>query len=169
MTEIVTMTSGPLSLVIGLPTAGMPEIISFGLKAATGRIWRDDMRSSRVNGMDEAGPSAVLLPTGGLGYFGWPAISGHRDGRDFVLQFRDWKARHDGSTTTLHAVDPVAAIEIAINICMSNSGVLSMSTFLTNRGAEYTVDRCMAASFLLPHVLRQIHDCARLIKRARQG
>lgn len=150
MTEIVTMTSGPLSLVIGLPTAGMPEIISFGLKAATGRIWRDDMRSSRVNGMDEAGPSAVLLPTGGLGYFGWPAISGHRDGRDFVLQFRDWKARHDGSTTTLHAVDPVAAIEIAINICMSNSGVLSMSTFLTNRGAEYTVDRCMAASFLLP-------------------
>ena len=57
MTEIVTMTSGPLSLVIGLPTAGMPEIISFGLKAATGRIWRDDMRSSRVNVPVEVAPS----------------------------------------------------------------------------------------------------------------
>ena len=149
MTEIVTIMSGPLSLVLGLPTAGMPEIISFGSNAATGEIWRDDMRSSRVNGMDEAVPSAVLLPTGGLGYFGWPAISGHRDGRDFVLQFRDWKVRHDGSTTTLHAVDPVAAIEIAITIIANHSGVLSMSSVLTNRGAEYTLDRCMAASFLL--------------------
>ena len=150
MTEIVTVSSGSLSLVIGLPRVGMPELIGFGSDAKPGLLWQEGMRSSRVNGMDEAIPSAVLLPTGGMGYFGWPAIAGHREGRDFVLQFRDWKVQQIGSTTILHAVDPVAAIEIAVNLGTTNSGVMSMSTVLTNLGdGAYTLDRCLAATFLL--------------------
>ena len=149
MSRTITITAGRIALVLGLPDAGMPEILSFGEGAAAPAFWPDAFRSSRINGMDEAVPSAVLLPTGGMGHFGWPAIAGHRDGRDFTLRFEGWQAdEHDGATI-LSASDPVAAISIRIRLRGSETGVLSISTALTNRGTDiYHLDRCMAASFL---------------------
>lgn len=151
MTEIVTIRAGSLGLVLGLPERGMPEILSFGRDAAVPAFWPDVPRSSRINGMDEAVPSAVLLPTAGMGFFGWPAIAGHRDGRDFILDFVNWSAARQEHEAVLHAEDPLAAIAITITLTAHASGVLSVRTLLSNRGSSvYTLDRLMAASFLLP-------------------
>lgn len=153
MSRTVLVRAGDLGLLLGLPEAGMPEIIAFGrgvdLKA--GAFWPEVERASRINGMDRAVPSAVLLPTGGLGRFGWPAVSGHRAGRDFILDFTGWTVDETDQACVLSAHDPVAAVDLRITLKGSASGVLSISSALTNRAdTAYQLDRMMAASFLMP-------------------
>ncbi|TRL42626.1 alpha-galactosidase [Rhizobium straminoryzae] len=151
MSDIVTIGAGAFALSLRLPDLGMPEILSFGQPAVSAEPLFDIERSSRVNGMDIAVPSAVLLPTGGMGFFGWPAIAGHRQGRDFVAQFGAWRISREDARTVLLGTDPVAKLELAIEITAHASGLLSMATTLTNRGeSDYQLDRCMAGTFLAP-------------------
>ncbi|MDH4441704.1 MAG: alpha-galactosidase [Rhizobium sp.] len=151
MSEIITIDSGQLALSLRLPELGMPEILSFGAEPASADPLFDIERSSRVNGMDVAVPSAVLLPTGGMGYFGWPAIAGHRNGRDFVAQFCGWTVGRDGNHTVLTGVDAVAGLTLVISLTAHASGLISMATALTNTGhGDYQLDRCMAGTFLAP-------------------
>lgn len=151
MTPAITINSGKLCLVLGLPERGMPEILAFGRSARAPEFWPDVTRAKRINGMDEDVAAAVILPTGGMGLFGWPAMSGHRQGRDFTLEFGNWTASQAGARSTLVATDKVARIHIEILIETSQSGLIAMSTVLTNIGeGTYSLDRCMAASFLVP-------------------
>lgn len=151
MNEIVIIDSGQLALSLRLPELGMPEILAFGSEPVEADPLFDIERSSRVNGMDVAVPSNVLLPTGGMGFFGWPAIAGHRRGRDFVAQFGGWTVLRDGNQTVLKAVDSVARLGLAITLTAHVSGLISMATELSNLGdADYQLDRCMAATFLAP-------------------
>lgn len=150
MSEIVSIGSADFNLTLRLPLCGMPEIVHFGKVTAEGSTLCDVERSSRINGMDVAVPSAVLLPTGGMGYFGWPAITGHREGRDFIAQFSSWTVAQDGGKTVLTGSDTIARLEIEITLSAYASGLISMATRLTNRGsATYQLDRCMAATFLI--------------------
>ena len=152
MTRIVTIGEVPFALSLRLPDQGMPEILAFATPPVEPDALFEVERSSRINGMDIAVPSAVLLPTGGLGYFGWPALCGHRDGRDFVLAFGGWAV---ASATAGRPCSP-ASTRSRSSRSRSGSkahagGVLSMATVLTNRGqADYQLDRCMAATFLAP-------------------
>ena len=158
MSKFVSIAKGALALHLRLPQVGMPEIMSFGSpplgdgddvnkRSILGSI----ERSSRINGMDIAVPNAVLLPLGGMGFFGWPAIAGHRSGRAFILQFANWQIEQDGPLTHLHARDEIAHIGLTITIEAFSSGVFCMATRLTNHGeTDYLLDRCMAGSFLIP-------------------
>ncbi len=151
MSQIITIGKGSFTLNLRLPELGMPEILSFATPATSVDPLFDIERSSRVNGMDVAVPSSVLLPTGGMGFFGWPAISGHRQGRDFTLQFGALKVETAGNATTLHGHDAVAKIDLSITLTEHASGLISMSTVLTNRAeTDYQLDRCMAATFASP-------------------
>ncbi|MGE8105870.1 alpha-galactosidase [Allorhizobium sp. NPDC080224] len=151
MSEIIIIDSGQLSLSLRLPDLGMPEILSFGAEPVEPDPLFAIERSSRVNGMDVAVPSSVLLPTGGMGFFGWPAIAGHRGGRDFVAQFGGWTVSRDGNRTVLTGIDAVANLSLAITLTAHTSGLISMATKLTNRGdTDYQLDRCMAGTFLAP-------------------
>jgi alpha-galactosidase len=151
MSKTLLVHAGALSLALGLPDRGMPEILAFGRAATVPDWWPQVTRSQRVNGMDVAVPSAVMLPTGGMGFFGWPAIAGHRNGRDFILEFANWSTTRTDRATVLAADDTVTRMRIEIHIDPSPTGVLTVSTVLTNRGNDiYMLDRCMAASFLLP-------------------
>ena len=110
------------NLRLGLPERGMPVI---NPAAAD--------RAGRINGMDLPVPANVLLPTGHMGNFGWPAISGHRDGQAFTLEFGDWTV----SANRLTGHDRASAIDIAIAI-----EAMSMRCTLSNRGdSVYTLDR----------------------------
>ncbi|MGV2107096.1 alpha-galactosidase [Agrobacterium vitis] len=151
MSDIVKIGANGFVLSLRMPEIGMPEIIGFGEAPVAGWALSEVERSSRINGMDEAVPSAVLLPVGGMGFFGWPAISGHRSGRDFILQFADWTVEKTGPITLLCAQDAVAGVAITLRFETFPSGVIGVSTDLKNIGSEdYILDRCMAASFLAP-------------------
>jgi alpha-galactosidase len=151
MTGAVTISGGGCALVLRLRERGMPEILSFGTSHAAPLAFVE--RSSRVNGMDAPGPAAVLLPTGGMGFFGWPAIAGHRGGRGFVQEFAAWRVEQDGAGTVITGEDRQAGLALEIALRAGDSGVLVMSTRLANVGTDpFTLDRCMAGTMLV--------DCA---------
>lgn len=146
MSSIVSFSSSALGLTLRIPKSGMPEILAFGAAGESEAPLIE--RSSRINGMDAAVPSCVLLPTAGMGFFGWPAISGHRDGRDFLLHFSGWSATRGDNSLTLSARDGVARIAIAITLNAHKGGLISSRVTLTNDGGSpYQLDRCMAGSF----------------------
>ena len=99
MNRSLVITDGGLGLALTLPDRGMPEILAFG--ADVGGVAPAPPRANRVNGLDAPPPSALLLPTGGMGNFGWPAIAGHRDGRDFLIEFADWRITGAAADVTL--------------------------------------------------------------------
>lgn len=146
MTSIVALSSSSLGLTLRLPDSGMPEFLSFSQNTCPLPV--EVERSSRINGMDVAVPSCVLLPIGGMGFFGWPAIAGHRNGRDFLLSFSNWTSDKTDTRLHLSARDTVARIAIQITLETHQGGVISSQVTLTNEGsAAYQLDRCMAGSF----------------------
>jgi alpha-galactosidase len=148
MTLGLNIADGALGLALALPERGMPEILAFGHDVED--IAPVVARANRVNGMDEPPPSALLLPTGGMGGFGWPAIAGHREGRDFVIEFADWRVERSHANVTLHAEDHQAKLAIAIRLSIV-ADALAMSVTVTNRAeGTFTLDRCMAGSMLFP-------------------
>jgi len=144
----MVLSDGALGLALALHGRGMPEILAFG--ADVGDVASVVARSNRVNGMDVPPPSATLLPTVGMGAFQWSAIAGHRDGRDFVIEFSNWRVEGSGADATLRAQDEETKLEIAI--CLSIlAGALASRVTLTNRGiGVFTLDRCMAGSMIFP-------------------
>ena len=150
MTTTFSLSDGPLALVLALPERGMPEILAFGALFDAAAVRAVTPRSNRVNGMDVPPPSAALLPTVGMGAFQWPAIAGHRDGRDFVIEFTGWRAEGGGAQAVLRAEDPVAKLAIAIHLSFK-AYALATHVTLTNAGeGAFTLDRCMAGSMIFP-------------------
>jgi alpha-galactosidase len=140
-----------IGLSLGLADTGMPEVLDFGPYAPSAMVEASADRSSRINGMDVAPPSCLLLPTGGMGFFGWPAIAGHRDGTDFIVSIAGWAVEGGGASATLLGSDPVAGIALEISISAFPQGVIAMRLRLTNTGDRtLTLDRCMAASMPIP-------------------
>ncbi|MGE6742651.1 alpha-galactosidase [Allorhizobium pseudoryzae] len=151
MSEIVTIGSGNFVMSLRLPDRGMPEILNLGPAAAIADPLVEVERASRINGMDIAVPSAVLLSTGGMGFFGWPAIAGHRSGRDFVVQFAGWTVQRAANQIMLSATDTVARLSLSVTLKEHAGGVISIATTLINDGdSDYHLDRCMAGTFLAP-------------------
>ena len=138
-------------LVLALPERGMPQFVSVFSSAGLNDTGIDAVlqRSRRVNGMDIAVPSAIYLPTGGMGYFGWPAIAGHRNGRDFIFEPSGWRKTESEDALALSASDEAAGLAITLHFRLT--AVLAMRTEITNTGAApYCLDRCMAATLLIP-------------------
>jgi len=76
-------------------------------------------RASSVNGLDAPPPSALLLPTGGMGILVGPPIAGHRDGRDFLIEFADWRITGAAADVTLHAEDALSKLAITIQLSIA--------------------------------------------------
>jgi alpha-galactosidase len=151
MSEQVVLSSGNISLVLHLPVRGMPEILYFGRgeAAAQPRILRAGRSTGMGSGNDVDVPSATLLPTGAMGFFGWPAILGHRDGTQHTVEFSGWSAKRSGDHLTLKAVDEISQLNITIDLELSHD-VLSSNVTLANKATSaYVVDRCMAGSMIV--------------------
>jgi alpha-galactosidase len=148
MRRRVAISDGTLSLVLALPETGMPEFVAFEPGAEEAE-WLSE-RASRENGIDADAPSARLLPTGGMGAFGWPAIAGHRDGRDSVIEFGGWRIEGEGVRVVLRGRDGVAGLAIAVELAITE-GALAIMTTLANEGEDvFTLDRCMAGGMVAP-------------------
>jgi alpha-galactosidase len=137
-------------LVLALPERGMPIIVSMFAYVGFNDEGLKNLltRAPRVNGMDVAAPAAVYLPTGGHGFFRWPAIMGHRAGKDFTLLPSDWQIlTSTDDELVLAATDKVAKVSLKLSF---KSGGSEMQTTLTNIGdTSYNLDRCMAGTILV--------------------
>ena len=140
-------------LTLALPDRGMPIILNcFGSQGENMEGWEIiHQRSNRINGMDVPLASAQYLPTGGMGNFGWPSIQGHRNGTQFILEPGHWNTINGNDELTLEGVDVLAEITLRLHFQFASTSLLIMHTELTNTGkSDYTLDRCMAASVMVP-------------------
>ena len=144
MTSLVTLGDEALTLVLSIRETGMPEIVAFAAAAAGAELAAG--RAPRVNGLNAAEPGAVLLPTGGLGYFGWPAIAGHRDGRDSVFEFGRWRVEGGVNDCVLSAEDEDARVALEIRLSIVDGVLTSATTFTNNAQGVFTLDRCAAGT-----------------------
>lgn len=154
MSRMVEIAGAGQHLLLAVPPDGMPVILGWGASRsgpATEAAASLGLASIRVNGMDDAVPDAVLLPTGALGRFGWPAIQGHRDGRDWTLAFGGWEVEQDrDAAAVLRGRDEVAHVSIAVRLAVSDAAVWTMAVELTNTGRDaFALDRCMAGTMLV--------------------
>lgn len=148
MMQAITISDGALALTLGLPASGMPELLAFGAPLAEAAL--ASARAARINGMDQPGPAAPLLPVCGLGFFGLPAIQGHRDGRDAVPDFADWRIEGAGDHCTLSATDRRASLAITLRLAVSCATV-SLAACISNiADGVYTLDRCAAGTMVFP-------------------
>ena len=149
--RVVTIRAGGLALSLGLPEAGMPVLLELGAAPVSGAAPALAAPPARVSGMDDPPPEATLLPTGAFGFFGWPALQGHRDGRDFTLLLSDWRGEATPGGIVLRGRDALAGIDLALHVAGFASGVFTFRAEVTNRGHEaYALDRCMAGSVVVP-------------------
>ncbi len=154
MSRVIALRAGGQTLALGLPESGMPIIL--------GLFDREDAEvgpdaaalvvpALRHNGMDDPPPEATLLPTGAFGFFGWPALSGHREGRDWTLLFAGWTVEEAPGSATLRATDEIAGLEIALTVAGTPSGVWTLRSSVTNlRRTAFALDRCMAGTMVVP-------------------
>ena len=164
MMNVIAIRGGSQTLALGLPERGMPVIL--GLFEGEDAEVSDSLPALaqpplRHNGVDDAPPEAALLPTGAFGFFGWPALCGHRDGRDWTLLFAGWNAEQWPGTAVLRAVDEVASIEVALHVAGTVSGAWTMRAEVTNLArTPFALDRCMAGSMAVPRGANRlvVHD-----------
>lgn len=164
MSRIIALRAGGQTLALALPDAGMPILLGLldGEDAAVSDAAPALVQPAlRHNGMDEPPAEATLLPTGAFGFFGWPALCGHRDGRDWALLFAGWSAKERPGAAVLRGADEAAGLEIALHLAGTASGVWTMRAEVTNLArTPYALDRCMAGSMVVPRAADRltVHD-----------
>ena len=155
MSQLVQLDGEGSSIALLVPETGMPLLLHWGVRLtapldnATAEALA--VRASRINGLDESVAAATLLPTGGLGFFGWPALAGHRSGRDFIQSLTGWDVVRDEKSATLAARDDIVGLRLEINLELHPGGALTMRSALVNEGREpFILDRMMAGTMMVP-------------------
>ena len=154
MTDVIAIRAGGQTLAVGLPERGMPIILGLfqggdtELSAGLPNLAQPPLCH---NGVEGAPSEATLLPTGAFGFFAWPALAGHRDGRDWTLLFADWSAEERPGAAVLRAVDNAVGLEIALHVAGTTSGIWTMRSEVTNLArTPFSLDRCMAGTMAVP-------------------
>ena len=88
-----------------------------------------------------------------MGAFGWPAIAGHRDGRDSVIEFGGWRIEGEGARVVLRGRDGVAGLGIAVELAITEGSFAIMTTLANEGEGVFTLDRCMAGGMVPPKAL----------------
>jgi alpha-galactosidase len=149
--KVLQLRSAGVSLVLDCSGPALPSVLHWGAdlgelsEAALVDLRRGAGAVQSGNGLDENLPVAIV-PEYSAGWFGLPGLTGHRDGQDFSASFQLQSADQDGNTVAVRAADPVAHLELALTIELTDSGLVKAKADLTNTGGTpYTVDGLVLA------------------------
>ena len=138
----------------------LPEILHWGpdlgsLDGAGGRRFVDAL----------PGAPRPLIPSQGAGWFGRPALSGHRDGKARPLRFvlTEPVVAREG-TVVVRAADVGAGLVLESELELTAQGVLRVRHTVTNTDADqapYTVDRLVALMPVPAHAVEVLDFAGR--------
>jgi alpha-galactosidase len=141
----VHLSAAGVSLVVDRPR-GLPRIVYWG--AALGELTGADLAGLVVAGVPQRVSNTLdvlvpvtVLPEQSAGWLGTPGLSGHREGTDFSPLFVGGDLRVEQNRIVATATDPVAGLDLLIEIELTDSGLLRQRATLTNAGeTPYTVE-----------------------------
>lgn len=152
---IVRLDGQGTTLAVSLFSEDVPRLVHWG-----GRLPEEygerEMDALNTFGQFEAVlqqlPGLSLLPVSGHGFFGAPALSGHRDGRNWAARFRTVDARKEDECIEITLSDEQGVLQVVLTLEMHpETGVVSQYMELTNTGdTPYTLDWCAAAAWEVP-------------------
>lgn len=142
----VVLRAGGSAFVLDLAGPRPPRVVHWG--ADLGPLSDEDVQALAWATRLGRGHSAFdqpLTPSftrdAGEGFFGTPAVSGHRLGTDFSNRFALKSAQVAGNFADIVCVDEAAALELRTWFVMSDQGVLRVQSTLTNIGEDrYTLN-----------------------------
>jgi alpha-galactosidase len=136
--EHVRFDAGEMTVIIACEAGAPPRFIYWGARissSTTADMIRDlsIRQGAHGNEDDNIHPSLSLEP--GLGFMGPSGISAHRDGKDWGSRFTVDQVEKSAHAVTIYASDPRTKIDMEYRIgCNPDTGLLSFTTQLTNRG-----------------------------------
>ncbi len=136
-----------------------PRVLHWGRDL--GNLQESDIVAMRVAASQGQGHSAFdepLSPTltynVAEGYYGIPAVSGHRNGSAFSPLFALESVAYDQSSISVTSIEADAQLRLVTTLRMSPHGVLRVQHTLTNLGADgYVVDDLNVALPLPAHAV----------------
>ncbi|WP_417331354.1 alpha-galactosidase [Halomonas cupida] len=105
-------------------------------------------------------PPNTLFNDAGLGFAGYPALIGDRDGRDWLTDMRLSEVACSTDSLGAHAqltlADATSELEVLLSLTLTIEGVLRQSTTLRNPGtADYRLEWLAACCLPLPNRFEQ--------------
>ena len=142
----LSLRSSGAQVVLEVPTSGLPRVLHWGQDL--GELTEADLEALVASGPQRAltslpsnGVPAALLPSPADGWLWTPGITGHREGADFSPAFTTTGVQvlaSDRPEIAHHvqvgASDPVAGLEVSIEVQLTTSGVLRTRAQVTSTG-----------------------------------
>jgi alpha-galactosidase len=161
--RVLHLTRGGTSVVVDLDAAPAPAIVHWGAALAdstpaTLAGLAIAARGQRVSGGLDATPALTLLPTGAEGWFGTPALEGHRDGSavSILLTVVDVQAGEHRASIAL--ADAEAGLAVRAELRIGPSGLFRQRITVRNTGATAYVLQTVLPTFPLPWDATEILD-----------
>ncbi|HEY9308995.1 MAG TPA: alpha-galactosidase [Microbacterium sp.] len=161
--RVLHLTRGGTSVVIDLDAAPAPAIVHWG--AALGDSTPATLsglaiaaRGQRVSGGLDATPALTLLPTGAEGWFGSPALEGHRDGSGVSLVFTIADVQAGEHRASIALADAEAGLAVRAELRIGPSGLFHQRLTVRNTGATPYVLQTTQPTFPLPWDATEILD-----------
>jgi len=146
MTTFTALRAGNHALVLDLEGPRTPRVLHWG--ADLGPVTEAEVEALRMaahlgqghSAFDEPLPPSITYDVG-EGYYGIPALSGHRNGEAFSTVFRLESVEASGNDCVIVSVDTQCALRLTTSLRMTADGALRMRQAVTNQGAAaYIVD-----------------------------
>ncbi len=156
--RVERLVAGGTCLVLAAADDAVPTVLHFGppLPGDPAGLM-DANRPQRLPASPDMPVPLSLLPVHGLGFFGRPGFVASRPAGDWCFAFRATMRSVDGAIV-VELVDGAGGVAIAIHLALDpESGVLSVATSLTNRGAApLRLDWLAALALPLPPALNEV-------------
>lgn len=159
--RILHLDGRETTLALSIPSEDVPRIVHWGSRLPK-KYGAQDILDLNAFGQFEAVlqnlPGLSLLPVSGHGFFGTPALSGHRNGRDWAGYFRTMSAEKQNDRIEIVLGDDRSALQVKLVLEMDpKTDVVSQHTELTNRDdVPYMLEWCASAAWEVPSLCAEV-------------
>ncbi|WP_349427028.1 alpha-galactosidase [Microbacterium sp. LWS13-1.2] len=161
--RVLHLTRGGTSVVVDLDASPAPAIVHWGAALvdstpATLAGLAIAARGQRVSGGLDATPALTLLPTAAEGWFGTPALEGHRDGSGVSILLRVVDVQASEHRASIALADAEAGLAVRAELRIGPSGLFRQRITVRNTGATAYVLQTVQPTFPLPWDATEVLD-----------
>jgi alpha-galactosidase len=159
------LRGGDAALVVDVPEDRLPRVLHWG--ADPGDLAASDLEALRAASVPAVGvnlpelPSApTIVPGEADGWFGRPGLSAHRGGRPLFPRWTVTTREAGDGALRVEAVDPVAAVRLAIGLELDPAGLVTVRLHLHDDGdpAEPLHVAGLLPYLPVPHAANELLD-----------
>jgi len=158
------LKAGGTSLLLDLASPAGPAFIHWGRELS---LDRDSLialalaaRPQRITGGLDQPSLPSMIATTATGWFGMPAIEGHRSGQGYSLRFELLDVTAQADSATLQFWDKEGGLEVTLELRIGTAGLLWQRVQYRNSGSSAFTLQSAQLAFPLPSSAQEVFDSA---------